>query len=44
MKGLGFAFLDKNIFEKYYSWRRDLLMEPTGTVRTILVGNHPNTF
>ena len=44
MKGLGFVFLDKNIFEKYYFWPRDLLLEPTGTVRTILVGNHPKMF
>jgi len=45
MKALGIVVSDKKIFEncilKTHFWPRDLLMQPTGTIWTTLVGDHP---
>jgi len=45
MKALGLVFSDKEIFESFILkpiyWPRDLLMQPTGTVWTTLIGDHP---
>jgi len=45
MKALGLVDLDKKIFEccilKTFFWPRDLLMQPTGTVWTTLIGDYP---
>jgi len=45
MKALGLEVSDKKIFEsfilKQIYWPRDLLMQPTGRVWTILIGDHP---
>jgi len=45
MKALGLVVSDKQIFEncilKTKFWPRDLLMQPTGTVWTTLIGDHP---
>ena len=45
MKALGLVVSDKKIFESFIlkpiNWPRDLLMQPTGTVRTTLIGDHP---
>jgi len=45
MKALGLVVSDKKIFESFVLkpiyWPRDLLMQPTGTVWTILIGDHP---
>jgi len=39
------VFSDKEIFESFIlkpiNWPRDLLMQPTGTVWTNLIGDHP---
>jgi len=47
MKALGLVVSDEKIFENFilktYFWPRDLLMQPTGMVWTILVGDHPLT-
>jgi len=44
MKALGLVVSDKKIFESFILkpiyWPRDLLMQPTGTVWTILIGDH----
>jgi len=44
MNALGLLVSGKKIFEncilKTYLWPRDLLMQPTGTIWTILVGDH----
>ena len=45
MKAQGLVVSDKKIFEncilKTYLKTRDLLMQPTGTIWTTLVGDHP---
>jgi len=44
MKALGHVVSDKKIFENCilkFFWPCDLLMQPTGTVWTILIGDHP---
>jgi len=45
MKALGFVVSDKKIFESFisktYLLTRDLLLQPIGTVWTILIGDHP---
>jgi len=45
MKALGHVVSDKKIFEncilKTYFLTLDLLMQPTGTVWTTLIGSHP---
>jgi len=47
MKALGLVVSDKKIFENCIlktvkiSWPCDLLMQPTGTIWTTLVGDHP---
>jgi len=45
MKALGLGVSDKKIFERFilkpFYWPRDLLMQPTGTVWTNLIGDHP---
>jgi len=45
MKALGLVVSDKKIFESFILkpiyWPRDLLMQPTGTVWTNLIGDHP---
>jgi len=45
MKALGLVVLDKKILESFILkpiyWPCDLLMQPTGTVWTILIGDHP---
>jgi len=45
MKALGLVVSDKKIFESFVLrpiyWPRDLLMQPTGTVWTTLIGDHP---
>jgi len=42
---MGLVVSDKKIFEscilKTYFWPCDLLMQPTGTVWTTLIGDHP---
>ena len=45
IKALGLVVSDKKIFESFILkpiyWPRDLLMQPTGTVWTTLIGEHP---
>ena len=45
MKALGLVVSDNKIFESFilktYLLTRDLLMQPTGTVRTTLIEDHP---
>jgi len=45
MKALGLVVSDKKSFEcfilKPIYWPHDLLMQPTGTVWTTLIGDHP---
>jgi len=45
MKALDLVVSDKKIFERFIlkpiNWPRDLLMQPTGTVWTTLIGDHP---
>jgi len=45
MKALGLVVSDKNIFESFILkpiyWPHDLLIQPTGTVWTTLIGDHP---
>jgi len=45
MKALGFVVSDKKIFESFILkpiyWPCDLPMQPTGTVWTSLIGDHP---
>jgi len=46
MNALGIVVSDKKIFENcilktYFFLPRDLLMQPTGTVWTTLIGDHP---
>jgi len=45
MKALGLVVSDKKIFESFILksiyWPRDLLMQPTRTVWTTLIGDHP---
>jgi len=45
MKALGLVVSDKKIFESFILrpiyWPHDLLMQPTGTVWTTLIGDHP---
>jgi len=45
MKALGLVVSDKKIlkvsFQKPIYWHRDILMQPTGTVWTTLIGDHP---
>ena len=45
MKALGLVVSDKKIFESFILkpiyWPCDLLMQPTGTVGTTLIGDHP---
>jgi len=45
MKALGLVFSDKKIIESFILkpiyWPHYLLMQPTGMVWTILIGDHP---
>jgi len=45
MKALGLVVSDMKIFESFILkpifWPHDLLMQPTGTVCTTLIGDHP---
>jgi len=45
MKALGLVVSDMKIFESFILkpiyWPRDLLMQPSGTVWTTLIGDHP---
>ena len=45
MKAVGLVVLDKKIFKSFILkpiyWPCDLLMQPTGTVWTTLIGDHP---
>jgi len=45
MKAQGLVVLDKKIFESFVLkpiyWPHDLLMQPTGTVWTTLIEDHP---